>query len=67
MLDHGVDLLLIAPAEHVLSAVVDPATVVLLVAFPILDLPSPGDRLGRGAEVGNGVDAGVVGPAAQLT
>ena len=67
MLDHGVDLLLVAPAEDVLPAVVDPPTVVLLVAFSVLDLPGPGDRLGRGAEVGDGVDAGVVGPAAQLT
>ncbi len=43
--DQGVDLLLVAPAEHVLPAVVDPAAVVLLVAFPVLDLPGPGDRL----------------------
>ena len=64
--DHGVDLLLVGPAEDVLPAVVDPVAVVLLVAVPVLDLSGPRHRLGGGAEVGDGVDAGVVRPPPQL-
>ena len=55
--DQRADLPLVAPAEHVPAAVVDPVAVVLLVPDTALDLPGLGDRPGRPAELGHRLDA----------
>ncbi len=61
-----IDLGLVGPTQDVLPTVVDPLAIVLLVPFPILDLPGTGDRLPRGAEIAYGVHAGMVGTTAEL-
>ena len=60
------DLGLVGPTQNVLPTVIDPLAIVLLVPFPVFDLPRPGGRLPGGTEIAHGVHARVVGTTAEL-